>query len=122
MQDAALYYSITSKKHSTVIKDLSLGNKKFILSTIHRQENTDNIENLHSIIEGLNKLSRDFEIVFPMHPRTKVIIEKHNIKLNFTPIDPVGYFDMIELLKHCRIVVTDSGGLQKKLFSLADIV
>jgi UDP-GlcNAc3NAcA epimerase len=49
----------------------------------------------------------------PVHPRTRKLIDASGVKINFTLIDPVGYFDMVELLKHCSLVMTDSGGLQK---------
>ncbi|HRX13004.1 MAG TPA: UDP-N-acetylglucosamine 2-epimerase, partial [Draconibacterium sp.] len=77
---------------------------------------TDDLERLNSIISALNLLSKDFQIVLPVHPRTHKILQNENIKLNFEPIDPVGYFDMIELLKHCEMVITDSGGVQKEAF------
>ena len=116
MYDVALYYSQFSGDRSTIISDLGLNEKPFLLTTLHRQENTDDLLRLNSIISALNLLSTDFRIVLPIHPRTRKILQNENIKLNFEPIDPVGYFDMIELLKHCKLVITDSGGLQKEAF------
>lgn len=116
MYDVALYYSRNSHKQSDIVNRLQLHGQNFILSTLHRQENTDNIERLKQIIDAFNELSNRFRIVLPIHPRTRKIIEKENISLNFAPIDPVGYFDMIELLKKCALVVTDSGGLQKEAY------
>jgi UDP-GlcNAc3NAcA epimerase len=116
MYDVALYYSKTSAEHSTVISDLGLETGKFLLTTLHRQENTDDPEILESLICTLNELSKKYKVVLPIHPRTRKIIESRGLKLNFTPIDPVGYFDMIELLKHCAFVISDSGGLQKESF------
>lgn len=116
MQDAAMYYSNFSAQKSTLIDQLNLHGKKFVLCTIHRQENTDAIENLKSIINALNKISKETTIVFPAHPRTQQILKKEKLAVNFQTIDPVGYFDMIELLKHCSMVITDSGGLQKEAF------
>jgi UDP-GlcNAc3NAcA epimerase len=116
MYDVALYYSRVSEKKSKVIQEQNLGGRPFVLITLHRQENTDDLDRLNSIVTALNILSTDFEIVLPLHPRTKNIIEKENIKLDFSTIEPVGYFDMIELLKNCSFVVSDSGGLQKEAF------
>lgn len=116
MYDVALYYSKVSAQHSSVIGDLNIADKPFLLATFHRQENTDDLEKLGSVINAFNELSGKYEIVFPIHPRTRKIIERENLKLNFTPLDPVGYFDMVELLKHCSFVITDSGGLQKEAF------
>lgn len=114
MLDAAVFYSAYSKEKSTIINDLKL--QKFALASIHRAENTDNLGNLNSIIEALNTINRNCQVVVPLHPRTKNIIEKNNLKVEFKIIDPVGYFDMLELLKNCSIVLTDSGGLQKEAF------
>jgi len=116
MYDVALYYSKISAEHSTIINDLDLEDKPFLLTTLHRQENTDDLERLSSILTAFNELSENYKIVLPIHPRTRKIIEKEKFILNFTPLDPVGYFDMIELLKHCSFVITDSGGLQKEAF------
>ena len=116
MYDAALYYAQKSAEHSTVIDRLSLRGKGFVLVTLHRQENTDDLERLRQIMMALNAIHRELPVVFPMHPRTKKILEQTGIELLFEPIDPVGYFDMIELLKNCSLVMTDSGGLQKEAY------
>lgn len=116
MYDAAMFYAKKSAAKSKIIKRLELENKPFVLTTIHREENTNNLENLESIINGLNKISGETAVVFPAHPRTQKILKKEKLRLNFKPVDPVGYFDMIELLKHCSLVITDSGGLQKEAF------
>ncbi|MBG7631160.1 MAG: UDP-N-acetylglucosamine 2-epimerase, partial [Bacteroidetes bacterium] len=84
--------------------------------TIHRQENTDDLNNLKSIFEALEEINKTKQVVLPLHPRTKAILEKNNLSFNLKIIDPVGYFDMLELLKNCNLVVTDSGGLQKEAF------
>ncbi|MCL3780219.1 UDP-N-acetylglucosamine 2-epimerase (non-hydrolyzing) [Prolixibacteraceae bacterium JC049] len=116
MQDAAIYYSQFSDEKSTVIAKNELDKKSFVLATIHRQENTDDLDNLQQIVAAFNEINKTHRVVFPMHPRTRNIIAKHEIKMEFEPIDPVGYFDMIELLKKCEVVITDSGGLQKEAF------
>lgn len=114
MQDAALFYAKESEEKSTVIKQLNV--KSFVLCTLHRAENTDDSQRLTAIIEGLNGVNAEIPVVLPLHPRTRKILEKLSVKPNFKIIDPVGYFDMIELLKNCRLVMTDSGGLQKEAF------
>ena len=116
MKDAVAFYSKNSAKRSSIISDLELQNNHFVLATIHRQENTDDLSKLRSIFEGLEEISKEMEVVIPLHPRTKNIIEKNELKYNITFIEPVGYFDMLELLKNCKMVVTDSGGLQKEAF------
>jgi UDP-GlcNAc3NAcA epimerase len=116
MKDAVAYYSKTSLEKSSIIADLNLKKNGFVLATIHRQENTDDVEKLKSIFNGLEKIHADYQVVLPVHPRTKKILEQHNLKPNITFISPVGYFSMLELLKNCKLVISDSGGLQKEAF------
>ena len=116
MKDAVEFYGKTSVEKSTIISTLNLIRNEFVLATIHRQENTESIENLKSIFNGLEEISKQKHVVLPLHPRTKAILEKNNLNYNLTIIDPVGYFDMLELLKNCNLVITDSGGLQKEAF------
>lgn len=116
MQDAALFYEKISDQKSTIISDLNLSSSKFILCTLHRQENTDDLNRLKQIIEAYNDLSKDYKIILPVHPRTQNILKKSGLKLNFNTIDPVGYFDMIQLIKNSKFIITDSGGLQKEAF------
>lgn len=128
MQDAAQYYSKYSSEKSTIIKALELEGKEFVLCTIHRAENTDDESRLRNIFAALYEISNDLPVVLPLHPRTQKIAKTlgllpddsnaefkiQNSKLIIIP--PVGYFDMIELLKHSKLVMTDSGGLQKEAY------
>lgn len=116
MQDAALYYRGVAAARSPVINRLGLDGKAFALCTIHRAENSDDLGRLRGIIDALNEIAGDMEIVLPLHPRTMKILAANGIAPAFRPIEPVGYFDMIELLRHTRIVLTDSGGVQKEAF------
>lgn len=116
MQDAAILFSKLSEEKSQIIQELKLKNKAFVLATIHRQENTDNEENLRNIIQSLNLIHKDMEVLVPLHPRTRKIIASLKLPVLFNVIAPVGYFDMLQLLKHCALVMTDSGGLQKEAF------
>ena len=115
MQDAALFYAAQSAEKSTVLA--SLGNPEdYVLTTIHRAENTDDPARLKSIVASLNEINSQQMVICPIHPRTRKIMEKIDLKPAFKMIDPVGYFDMVELLKHASLVMTDSGGLQKEAF------
>jgi len=114
MLDAALFYGSKAERESTILQHIGLS--EFILATVHRQENTDNPENLKKIIEGLNAINRLIPVVVPIHPRTKEMLNQLQIVPEFKLIEPVGYLDMIMLLKSCKMVVTDSGGLQKEAF------
>ena len=114
MQDAAIYYAAKAEQKSDILTKINLS--KFILGTIHRQENTDSPENLRNIISGLNKINHSVPVIVPIHPRTRNILAQQNIVPEFRLIEPVGYFDMIMLLKSCELVITDSGGVQKEAF------
>jgi UDP-GlcNAc3NAcA epimerase len=92
----------------------------FLLCTIHRAENTNDILKLKSIVDALNHISDSNKIVFPCHPRTIKILEENNIKLHDTILvtEPLSYLEMLHLIKNCQLVLTDSGGLQKEAYFL----
>jgi UDP-GlcNAc3NAcA epimerase len=113
MYDAAVYYLPKARKPEVNIPE------RFILVTLHRAENTDDPDRLKSIFHALNSISEDIPVVIPVHPRTRNILSRNNlIKANTRMefIDPVGYLNMIYLLKNCNMVMTDSGGLQKEAY------
>jgi len=116
MQDAAIYYAKKSQEKSTIISKLKLQSNDFLLCTLHRQENTDDKNRLMEIIQALNKLNKQVQVIVPLHPRTKKIIENLGLQTDFTITEPLGYFDMLELLRNCKMVLTDSGGLQKEAY------
>lgn len=97
---------------------LGLVPRGYVLATVHRAENTDNTDRLRAILTALDEL--DEPVVFPVHPRTRRAIES----INWVPatrvslIDPVGYRDMIELERDARMILTDSGGMQKEAYFL----
>jgi UDP-GlcNAc3NAcA epimerase len=114
MQDAALYYASKAENKSQILQ--KIGKEKFVLATVHRQENTDSCEKLKNIVNGLNQINRQMRVIIPLHPRTRNLMLQLNIIPEFTVIDPVGYFDMMMLEKSCEMVITDSGGVQKEAF------
>ncbi|MGY5355996.1 non-hydrolyzing UDP-N-acetylglucosamine 2-epimerase [Wenyingzhuangia sp. IMCC45467] len=116
MKDAVEFYGALSQEKATVIEKHQLQKNEFVLATIHRQENTDDIHALKGIFEGLTAIHQHKKVVMPLHPRTKSILEKQKLNYPITFIEPVGYFDMLALLQNCALVVTDSGGLQKEAF------
>ena len=89
--------------------------KDFLLLTLHRKENVDDIDTLLILQQKIKEIGH-YQIVFPLHPRTKKLLDSHNIKLptNVMMIDPVGYTEFIGLLKKCKLVLTDSGGVQEE--------
>jgi len=117
MQDAALYYASRSAQRSDILTRVPAPG--FVLCTIHRAENTDDLSRLRNITQAIGEINREVPVVCPLHPRTRKIAGDNGIDLPFTVIDPVGYFDMLELLKQCSAVMTDSGGLQKEAYFFA---
>lgn len=111
MQDSALLFA---EKAAAPAGELPEG---FILATLHRAENTDNPQRLAAIVSALNTLHKTVApVVLPLHPRTRKLIAQHGLELNVHLIDSVGYFEMVWLLDHCNLVLTDSGGVQKEAF------
>ncbi len=90
---------------------------RFILATIHRQENTDTPGRLPKIIDALNRVHREhMPVVMPLHPRTKKYLDKYGLQPQFITIPPVSYLEMLWLLDLAALVITDSGGLQKEAY------
>ena len=116
MKDAVSYYSQFSANNSSILLDKKLQKNNFVLATIHRQENTDDISKLKNIFGALEKIHITQTVILPLHPRTRKALKNFDISSNINFINPVGYFDMLELLKNCSLVITDSGGLQKEAF------
>lgn len=119
MFDALMHFSKISETKSKILEILNLTPKSYYLATIHRAENTDNYDRLKSILESLGEL--DNLVIFPIHPRTKNRIRDYNLEYlleKLLVIDPVGYLDMIQLERHAKIILTDSGGVQKEAFWL----
>lgn len=113
MQDAALFYARSSAARAHFSFDLP---HEFVLATLHRAENTDHPERLQEIVEAFNEIHRETPVVLPLHPRTRNILSASGLKLEVQTVDPLGYFEMIECLKKCSLVMTDSGGLQKEAY------
>jgi UDP-N-acetylglucosamine 2-epimerase len=97
------------------LKELNLEETNYIILTIHRQENTE-YKKLMEILNAVNSISDKIKVVFPMHLRTRKIIENNEIEIskNILLIDPVGYKDFIGLIKNSKFVMTDSGGIQEE--------
>jgi UDP-GlcNAc3NAcA epimerase len=113
MQDAALLFAQAAAHGLTS----SVTGEGFILATLHRAENTDDPARLTSIVSALNTLHASLApVVLPLHPRTRAAIAKSGLSLDVQVIDPAGYLEMVDLLRRCALVLTDSGGVQKEAF------
>jgi UDP-GlcNAc3NAcA epimerase len=127
MYDNALYFADLAKKKSSVIGEYNLKENNFVLCTIHRDNNTDFPERLNAIFKSLHDISKNFDIhvIIPLHPRTSKRLKSNLTQELFEQlkktsririIDPVSYLEMIMLEKQARIIITDSGGVQKESF------
>jgi len=136
MYDSILYYSKLAGKKSSIIKDLGLGlsapssrtersqtvpcrAQDYYLATLHRAESTDDPKRLKSVLEALNEIGERIPMVLPLHPRTKKMIGAYGFSpglKNVQCIEPVSYFDMLELERNAKAVLTDSGGIQKEAY------
>ncbi len=121
MLDNTLFFSALAAEKSTILFDLKITPNSYALATIHRQVNTDNPDNLMSIIVALETISANTPIVLPLHPRTRSVLPgecKQRLMKNprFLLIEPVSFLDMIQLEKNATIIITDSGGVQKEAF------
>lgn len=121
MYDAVLQFAQVARQHSPILRALGLRPKGYLLATIHRPYNTDVPENLQNIVTAFQEIGEP--IVFPVHPRTRQKIAKldgeryleqgsGNIKI----MEPVGYLDMLMLEQNARVILTDSGGMQKEAY------
>lgn len=127
MFDNSLHFSALSEKQSNILEQFQLVENQFVLVTIHRNANTDDAKNLNSIFSALIALHKQtkLDVILPLHPRTKKMMEQllsPEIQAELAQLDriqvipPAGFLDIIALEKNARLIVTDSGGLQKEAF------
>jgi UDP-GlcNAc3NAcA epimerase len=127
MYDNSIYFSPIAEKKSRILDELMLENNKYLLVTIHRDNNTDMPDRLRNLFEAVQTISEEecIDVVLPLHPRTSKLL-KQNLTANLLErisknkllriIPPVSFFDMMMLEKNCRMIFTDSGGVQKEAF------
>ena len=127
MYDNSLYFSDIADKQTSILADRQLQQGQYVLATIHRDNNTDDPVRLSALFSALNTLSvkNKIKVVLPIHPRTAKLLEKNlrpdlykALKANpdFLIIPPASFLEMVTLEKHAKIVMTDSGGVQKEAF------
>jgi UDP-GlcNAc3NAcA epimerase len=121
MFDAVLNSIRIAEKKSKILETLNVESGHFSLLTIHRAENTDSSKKFKELINFVNEISNHKKVIFPIHPRTKKLYLNSggprfadNIKI----IEPLGYFDILLLLKNSQLLMTDSGGMQKEAYWL----
>ena len=126
MLDAVLSFRCVAREQSKILPELALSAKSYVLLTIHRAENTDSSERIKEVLDFLLEIK--YPVVFPMHPRTKSRLQRepgladYGKRLeqseNIRVIDPVSYLDMLALEDGARLILTDSGGVQKEAYFL----
>ncbi|CAB5084626.1 UDP-2,3-diacetamido-2,3-dideoxy-D-glucuronic acid 2-epimerase (EC [Olavius algarvensis associated proteobacterium Delta 3] len=120
MYDAAIVFGDIAERESTILQDLGLCPREYMLATVHRAENVDHPDRLLNILNAFGKVN--FPVLFPVHPRTKNKIADLGINKtlpeveNLQFIDPVSFLDMVKLEKHAKTILTDSGGGQKEAY------
>lgn len=116
MYDSVLFNAKLAEQSSTIMEELGLESKSYYLATIHRAENTDDLERMDSILSAFGQTERP--VMLPLHPRTRKILDKQLSKVsgNVGVIQPVSYLDMLVLEKNARLILTDSGGVQKEAY------
>lgn len=115
--DSVYQNRVIAEKKVNILKSLGLKSKGYFLATVHRAENVDNREQLSEILTSLTRIHEEFSIpvLFPVHPRTRKMIERFRIELNgINVIDPIGYLDFLQLEANAKLVLTDSGGVQEE--------
>ena len=113
MLDAALFYASNAAQPAFEVPET------FVLCTLHRAENTDNPLRLSAIMQALETLAQQRPLFLPLHPRTRHCLESAGYDFSGSAVrfvEPLGYLEMVWMLQHCRMVMTDSGGLQKEAY------
>lgn len=119
MYDVALFYSDRAQQESATLKNLGLVPGGFALATCHRAENTDDPEKLGGILSALTNVAGQLPVVLPLHPRTRKLIGEYSLSSHLEPLivtDPLPFLDMVALEQFARVILTDSGGVQKEAF------
>ena len=114
MQDSSMFFAERAVKGEAL---KAVPESNFIVATLHRAENTDDPVRLKAIVDALNYIHKNIlPVVLPLHPRTQKVVKSLGLQLDMLVLEPVGYLEMIWLLKYCNAVVSDSGGVQKEAF------
>ena len=118
-----LLQQLPKAEKTTILDQLNVKTQAYALLTLHRQENVDSPENLEKIVDAIVRLKK-LVVIFPVHPRTRKQLCSFNLNTKLEEqkhvklIEPVSYLENINLIKNARLVMTDSGGVQKEAFWL----
>ena len=117
MYDNVVYYSDIAEKKSCILNECSISSGEYVLATVHRDFNTDDPVRISAIFKALSSITDRYSIpiILPLHPRTRKYLPD-GLSRGIKIIPPASFFDILKLEKHARIIMTDSGGLQKEAF------
>ncbi len=119
MHDVALFYRDKARHQSSILARLGIVSKSYVLATCHRAENTDDLRRLKEILSALNATAEKMPVIFPLHPRTRKIARSSgmtNLLSGLIVTEPLPFLDMLMLEQEARLILTDSGGVQKEAF------
>lgn len=119
MYDVALFFRERARQQSSILNTLNVSAGAFVLATCHRAENTDDPKRLSEIILALAAVAKRLKVVFPLHPRTKKLIDDYGLQQHLagvTVVEPLSFQDMVALEQSAKLILTDSGGVQKEAF------
>lgn len=120
MVDAMYYNQNLAKSRSRIVEDLGITRGRYLILTVHRPSNTDDVNHMRAIFDAISKSG--IPVVFPAHPRTRKSLMEfdlwNNLPKNIIPLDPLGYLDMLQLMQYAQKILTDSGGMQKEAYIL----
>lgn len=119
MYDVALYYRERARSQSRILQTLGLKEGHFALTTCHRAENTDSRARLSGVLLALSEIAETLPVVLPLHPRTRKLISEYGLEgylKGITVVEPLAFLDMVALELAAKVILTDSGGVQKEAF------
>lgn len=125
MYDNSLYFAELSESRKEILKELRVKENQYVLATIHRNFNTDNLVRLISIFDALSEISKEIPVLLPLHPRTlksivnefeEEMLDKMEDASNLIIIEPLSFLEITFLEQHAKMIITDSGGVQKEAF------
>lgn len=118
MYDCMLYYKGKVGNETSVLRDYHVKKGEYALATVHRAENTDTPRNLEEIFTAFNEIANDLPVLVALHPRTKKSLQQYGIEISdkVMLLDPLSYLQMISLEVNAKVILTDSGGVQKEAF------
>lgn len=114
-----IFLKMRSQFDYSLMDELKLKENQFVIMTIHRDFNVDNLQRLSKILKDVNKVAKEIQVILPIHPRTRKRINEFKLNeylTNITVIDPIDYLKLMGVTEMCYKAVTDSGGYQKEAY------